>query len=175
MNSSTRRTVERLAMDQSPECWLMCRRHRLTGGGEGKRHQSLPILEPIGRDPRVCMRPRRSPRRPNETGLVDNGRGRNGGNEPPAGGSPRRMSAPAGRGRCRARAARSFGNSKLMTCDTPIDIDAPGGYVGGDEHAGAAVAKAGERPFALRLGFVAVNGGRLDAGADQVTHDTVGA
>lgn len=49
------------------------------------------------------------------------------------------------------------------------------GNVRRDKHAGFAVAKAGERSFALRLGFVAVNGGRLDADANQVTHDAVGA
>ena len=57
----------------------------------------------------------------------------------------------------------------------PIDIDAAGGNVGGDKHPGLAVTKAGERSFALRLGFVPVNGGRLDAGADQVTDDAIGA
>ena len=57
----------------------------------------------------------------------------------------------------------------------PVDIDAAGGNVGGDKYAGLAVAKTSERSFALRLGLVAVNAGRLDAGAGQVTHDAVGA
>jgi hypothetical protein len=56
-----------------------------------------------------------------------------------------------------------------------VYIDAAGGDIGGDEHARLAVAKAGERSLALRLRFVAVDGGRLDAGPDEVTHDAVGA
>jgi hypothetical protein len=34
--------------------------------------------------------------------------------------------------------------------------------VGGDKYAGLAVAKTSKRSFALRLGLVAVNAGRLD-------------
>jgi hypothetical protein len=71
-----------------------------------------------------------------------------------------------------------FGHVRQFEIDDvrhPVDIDAAGGNVGGDKHPGLAVAKAGERSFALRLGFVAVDGGRLDAGTDQVTHNTVGA
>ena len=56
-----------------------------------------------------------------------------------------------------------------------VDIDAAGGKVRGDEHPGLAITKTGERSFALRLGFVAMNGGRFDAGADHVTHDAIGA
>ena len=56
----------------------------------------------------------------------------------------------------------------------PVDIDAAGGNVG-DKYGGLAVAKTGERSFALQQGLVAVNAGRLDTGAGQVTHDAVGA
>jgi hypothetical protein len=71
-----------------------------------------------------------------------------------------------------------FGHVRQIEIDDvrhPVDIDAAGGNVGGDKHAGLSVAKTGERAFALRLGFVAVNAGRLDAGAGQVKHDAVGA
>src|SRR5439155_18648972 len=61
MNSSTRRAVERLAMRQSPECWLMRRLYRLTGG-EAKRYESLriEILQYVARGPkRRAQRQRR--------------------------------------------------------------------------------------------------------------------
>jgi hypothetical protein len=64
-----------------------------------------------------------------------------------------------------------FGHVRQLEIDDvrhPVDIDAAGGDISGDKHAGLAVAKAGERSFALRLGFVAVNGGRLDASADPL-------
>ena len=56
-----------------------------------------------------------------------------------------------------------------------VDIDAAGGDVGGDQHAGAAGTKAGQGALALRLGFVAVNGGSLDAGSEQMPGDAIGA
>jgi hypothetical protein len=71
-----------------------------------------------------------------------------------------------------------FGHVRQFEIDDvrhPVDVDAAGGNVGGDKHPGLAVAKAGKRPLALRLGFVAVDGDRFNAGADQVTHDAVGA
>jgi hypothetical protein len=50
-----------------------------------------------------------------------------------------------------------FGHVRQLEIDDvrhPVDIDAAGGNIRGDKHAGLAVAKAGERSFALRLGFV---------------------
>ena len=52
----------------------------------------------------AAERPRCSPRRPTQLGLVGDGRRRNAGGEPVAGGSPR--SALSGRGGCRAGTAR---------------------------------------------------------------------
>jgi hypothetical protein len=79
---------------------------------------------------------------------------------------------------CRPALRVIFGHVRQFEIDDvrhSVDIDAAGGNVRRDKYAGLAVAKAGERSFALRLGFVAVNGGCFDPGADQVTHDSVGA
>jgi hypothetical protein len=54
-----------------------------------------------------------------------------------------------------------------------FDIDPACGDVGGHEHSAMAGAEAGERAFALRLRFVAVNGGGFDAGADEMPRDPV--
>ena len=56
-----------------------------------------------------------------------------------------------------------------------FDIDPACGDVGGHEHPGVARAKTGERALALRLRFVAVNGGGLDTGVREMPHDPVGA
>src|SRR6516225_8137901 len=68
-----------------------------------------------------------------------------------------------------------FGHVRQFEIDDvrhPIDIDAAGSNVGGDKYAGLAVTEAGERSFALRLRFVAVNSGRFDAGVVQVKTST---
>jgi len=78
----------------------------------------------------------------------------------PGGASPRRSANPM---HVIFRHVRQF---EIDDVRHPIDIDAAGGNVGGDKHAGLAVAKAGKRSLALRLGFVAVDGDRFNAGAD---------
>ncbi len=55
----------------------------------------------------------------------------------------------------------------------PLDIDPARGDVGGDEHPGVTGAEGRQRAFPLGLRFVAVNGDRLDAGADEVAHHPV--
>jgi hypothetical protein len=52
-------------------------------------------------------------------------------------------------------------------------IDSTGGDVGCDENPGMAGAEAGERAFALRLRFVAVDGSSIDTGFAQVPHDPI--
>lgn len=52
-------------------------------------------------------------------------------------------------------------------------IDSTGGDIGRDENPGVAGAEAGERAFALRLRFVAVDGNGLDTGPAQMPHDPV--
>ena len=60
-----------------------------------------------------------------------------------------------------------FGHIRQLEIDDvrhAFHIDPARGDVGGDEHSAAARAETGERAFALRLRFVAVNGGGFDAG-----------
>jgi hypothetical protein len=56
-----------------------------------------------------------------------------------------------------------------------LHVDAAGRDIGGDEHAAGAVPEGGERPLPLRLGPVAVDRGRRDAGLFEPAHDLVGA
>ena len=71
-----------------------------------------------------------------------------------------------------------LGNIRQLEIDDMgdvIHVDAARRDIGGDEHAAAAVAKAGKRAFALRLRFVAVDRGGVDAGRNQVADDAIGA
>jgi hypothetical protein len=64
----------------------------------------------------------------------------------------------------------------LITCDTPVDVNAAGSDIGGDKHTGLAVAKAGEgtcrrrdhRPISIeaRLSELRIAGARLGRSDD---------
>src|SRR6266851_3076982 len=82
-------------------------------------------------------RPRCSPRRPTEPGLVGDGRRRNAGSELTAGGSLRRNSALTGRGGYRAGAARPLAEA----CRDALSrgrLDAAGRAIGPLREAGVA-------------------------------------
>jgi hypothetical protein len=56
-----------------------------------------------------------------------------------------------------------------------VHVDAARGDVGGDQRLDFAGLERGQGPFALALGFVAMDGGALDAAGDQVLGHAVGA
>ena len=58
-----------------------------------------------------------------------------------------------------------------MTCETPCDVDAAGGDVGGDEHPDLVLAELGERLLAGHLGHVAVQRAGVEAALGEVVGD----
>src|SRR5438477_164843 len=92
---------------------------------------------------------------------------------------PRVMSEPAGASICPADCPADFpaaGGAGKPAADRRRPLRRGGACRSKRvSHASAASAKSGQRVLALRLGFVAVDRRRIDAGLRQMPHDLVGA